>query len=122
MTSASSAATTLSVISKHSASGGMPARWMAASTVSSRPGSASWRSERLMLALMSGAHRPALRQPASCVAAVSMTHSPMGTISPFSSALLRKSPGPSMPRSGCCQRSRASTLKMVLRARSTSGW
>jgi hypothetical protein len=49
-------------------------------------------------------------------------HSPIGTISPVSSAIGMNSTGPTRPRSGWCQRISASNAEKRLVARSNSGW
>ena len=54
--------------------------------------------------------------------AVLSTHSPIGMMSPVSSASGMKSPGGIVPCSGRCQRIRASTLRISPELRSTHGW
>jgi hypothetical protein len=73
----------------------------------SRPGSANCRGDRFTA--MRNAGMPWRCQATFCAQAVSMTHLPIGTISPVSSASGMKWLGCNRPRSGCCQRSRAST-------------
>jgi hypothetical protein len=80
-------------------------------------GSRSWRAETFTrivtgVALQAAAWRHASR----------ITHAPIGTISPVSSATAMKSPGARRPSSVCCQRSSASTACTRPEARSTSGW
>ncbi len=54
--------------------------------------------------------------------ACSSTHRPSGTIRPLDSATGMKESGPSSPRSGCCQRTSASTATGRPVATSTTGW
>ena len=54
--------------------------------------------------------------------ACASTHAPMGTMMPVSSATRRKSPGTTSPRTGCSQRSSASSATRSPVARSNSGW
>ena len=61
-------------------------------------------------------------QRASCCTAVRSTHSPMGRISPLFSAIGMNSAGDTMPSSGCCQRSKASTPMIRSDLRLRWGW
>ena len=68
---------------------------------------AHFRADRLTAILR--CDQPVARHCTSWRQAVSSTHWPIGTISPVSSAMGMKSAGETSPRSGCCQRSKAST-------------
>jgi len=61
-------------------------------------------------------------QPAAARHASRSTHSPMGTISPVSSATGMNSVGVTEPRAAESQRSSASSPETRLALRSTSGW
>ena len=60
-------------------------------------------------------------QRAACRQPDRRTHSPMGLMSPVSSAIERNSPGGRRPRSGCCQRTRASQATILPDSVSTMG-
>ena len=57
-----------------------------------------------------------------CEQTRSSTQSPIGTMSPVSSAMGMKLDGMTQPRSGCAHRSRASTLVVVPSLMRTTGW
>ena len=65
---------------------------------------------------------PADFQRASCAMTSCITQSPIGTTRPVSSARSINSPGAITPRSGCCQRIRASKLDSRPLLAVTRGW
>ena len=75
----------------------------------------SWVGDRLTATHTSSGHCAASSQ------ARLMTHSPSATISPISSATGMNSTGETMPRSGWCQRIRASQLCTSSASRFTTG-
>ena len=88
----------LSVISRRIDAPSTCADFRARSSSSTSVGSKVWRSETLMLAV-SGA-LAMVCQRRSCAQTRLSTHTPIGTISPFSSAMEMKSFGAMVPRSG----------------------
>ena len=62
------------------------------------------------------------RNAAAASIACRITQSPSGTISPLSSAISMNSSGGTIPRTGCCQRTSASSPRVRPVARSTMGW
>ena len=108
MTASGSSIRTLSVISRLSSPGSRPLARSARSTIRGRSECATWRRERLTdTQIGSASGRPACHA-AAWRQAVSRTRFPISTMAPFSSATAMNSAGASSPRSGCCQRARAS--------------
>ena len=108
-----------SVISRSRQSGASPDWASASSTVSSRRPCRNWASDRFTATVTSC---PASRQARAWRQASRSTQSPIGTISPHSSATGRNSCGSSRPRSGWRQRIRASTPITRPLPTSSSDW
>jgi hypothetical protein len=66
--------------------------------------------------------KPCARHSASCAASASITHAPIESISPSSSAAGMNMSGCTSPRSGSCQRSSASIECSRPLAVHTIGW
>jgi hypothetical protein len=98
--------TRLSVSSISSRFGSSPLERSASSTAAASPSCLNCRIERFTETVMAG--MPLFCHARAWALAVRITHSPIGTISPVSSARPMKRSGSVSPRSGCCQRSSAS--------------
>ena len=110
----------LSVISSWSRSGGSPVRSRIAVTSRTRLASRTCRTARLTL--MNGVRPPRSSHCRACLHACARARRPSRTISPVSSATSMKWLGGSTPRSGCSQRTSASTPSSSPSASDTSGW
>ncbi|MEZ5133687.1 MAG: hypothetical protein R2699_01145 [Acidimicrobiales bacterium] len=117
-----SSISTLSVISSSRRAGGMPVASRMARTSSTSEGWPSWRPDRLTDTCSGRCPGSAASHRRAWTQACSITHRPMPTISPVSSATPMNSLGWRSPRSGCSQRSSASTPLMAPVTRSTTGW
>ena len=97
-----------------------PGPWPTSSTTS---GDWSWRPDRLMLRV-SGRSRGGLVRchSAACRQASRSTQAPSGRISPLASARGMNSVGGTSPRTGWCQRARASAPTIWPEPRSKVGW
>ncbi|MNT16342.1 hypothetical protein D3C72_1514410 [compost metagenome] len=118
--SATSCMNRLSVSSSSRQAGGKPVSSSTSAIVATRFGSLNWRADRFTARRKVSS--PAACQRFTCAHASRMTQAPIGTIRPVSSASAMKRCGATMPRSGCCQRSSASTPTMRPLAKSTCGW
>jgi hypothetical protein len=98
----------------------MPLASRASSMSCSRCGSANWRGERFT-AIDTG-RKPRRCHAMFCAHASFSTQRPIGTISPVSSASGMNCIGDTMPKSGCIQRSSASTPVICPVSVSTFGW
>ena len=112
----------LSVSSRARQEASRPETRRAVATVSASARLATWAADRLTLIVSGAASGRARHHSAAWRQACSSTQRPIGSISPFSSATGMKSTGEIRPRSGCSQRTSAST-ETIARSRSdTSGW
>ena len=100
---------TVSVISRLRQAGSSPVLVSAARTTSGSVRRATWTADRLTDIAIGAASGRAEYHSAAWRQALSSTHRPIGSISPFSSAIGMNSEGGISPRSGWCQRSSAST-------------
>ena len=114
-----SSATLVSVSSSTSRSGARPAAASASCTSATSEPVPKWAA--LMLTAVTSV-RPASSHAAVCRVASPSTHRVSGTTMPFCSASGMKSHGMSSPRSGCCQRTSASTPVTSPVVRCSTGW
>ena len=98
----------------------MPLSFSAATMSAMSPSSANWRADRLTAMHTGG--RPSRCQATFCAQAVCSTQLPIGTIRPVSSATGMNLAGATVPRSGCRQRSSASTPVISFVLRSSFAW
>ena len=101
----------LSVISSTSADAGTPCRRSAARTSSTNPVVRNCRADTLTLTY--GVRPDSRVRRAAAASDWTSTHAPSGTISPLSSARSMNSPGGTMPKVGCVQRTSASKPSAV---------
>jgi hypothetical protein len=106
---------TVSVISNSRRSGANPEAASALTNVCGSAGLRNWAGERLTAILRSAGHCAAVAQ------ACRMTHSPMGTINPVSSARGMNEAGEIIPFSGCRHRTKASRPQILLLAMLMTG-
>ena len=95
--------------------GSTPASSRVALTDATKSGCWTSRAETLTHSDVPIGMRPARCQLPACWHASRRTQEPIGRMAPFSSAISMNSPGVMRPRSGCCQRTRASrpTTRLV---------
>ena len=98
----------------------MPAALSMDATAAAKPLCLNWRADTLT-AMCMGA-RPAAFQATLWPIASCMTQVPISSMMPVSSAMPMKRAGGTMPSSGWCQRTSASTPVMQSVARCTRGW
>ena len=119
---ADSSTRTLSVISRRRWTGSRPVRATISATVAGRSRWATWRAERLTATSKGRASGRCSCQARIWRQARSCTQRPIGSIRPLSSAIETNSAGSSRPRSGCCQRTSASSPLISPERRLTTGW
>jgi len=116
-----SSSSTDSVISSAMALSGRPCSASVCSTRAAKPG-VSWRTDTFTATRKSSSTAPSRRHCASWAATVPSTHSPMGTISPVSSAAGMNSSGVISPSGPASHRSNASAPRTRPLARSATAW
>ena len=112
----------LSVISSTRHCGGSPLSSRAAATSAIIRSCSSWRLETFTLTVKPDESPILLTHSAAWVQARASTHRPICRIRPDSSAMGMNSSGGTRPRSGCCQRTRASTPTVWPVSMATTGW
>ncbi|MPN57089.1 hypothetical protein SDC9_204783 [bioreactor metagenome] len=120
MLSAARAIMTLSVISRTREDAGNSLSFSALRMILRRSGCSSCLDDRLIATYRSA--MPLSSQALACWQALRRTRSPSGRMRPVSSAIGMNSAGETIPRSGCSQRTSASTPVILPPTVSTTGW